>query len=308
MMLFAFSIFAYLKIAGVSRYLVILGMLIVWISMFLFKRRIADYMEVYQSRVYLDRRGYSYRYTTKYYLYILFTLSLYSFPIVLIATMGYERISEINMAFSNDAAFTLQGNVGPLIYWLFLASFLYAGFISSRTQRGNSTYGFMPDNYMQTYFSNEKIVVEGKYAEKSYNFSFLHDEIRSFVVLLLRKEVFYELPGDALMGKRSFIDDNEFRDTLIVYLEDKRGYLYNISYYVQEEELQEKIILTLKEKYWIPVTRVQVQSLWELKNTGVISMDFFLLGVKSFGIKEGENSSILRDGLRLVSRFLLLSS
>ena len=288
MILFAFSVFAYVWIDGVSRYLVILGILIVCVSIFLFYRRITDYMEVYQSRVYLDRRGYNYRYTVKHYLYTLFTLSLYSFPIVLIATIGYERINEINMAFSSDTTLTLQGNIGLLLPWLYLAASIYAGFTVNRRRPGNGTYELTSDNYMQTYFSNEKIVVEGKYSKKSYDFSFTRDEIRSFVVLLLRKEVFYKLPNDALIGKRSFMEDNEFRDTLIVYLEDKRGYLHNISYYVQEEELQEKIILTLKEKYWVPVTRVQVQSLRELKNMGVTTIDFFLLGVRSFGIKEGE--------------------
>ena len=273
--------FLYAEKVGSSRYFIVLGGVIFLVAILLFSRRRIDNVKVYQSRAYLDRRGYDYRYTAKYSLYIIFTLLLYSFPIILLVTIGYEGVNKTSIAFSDSLDF--------LLIWLFVTFIFYTVFIAMHLKTDDINYERDMSNYMQTYFLDNKIVVEGKYLEKSYNFSFIDNEIKNFVVLLLRKEAFYELPEDVLIG------EGRLRDTLLVYLEDKRGYLYSLSFYVQEEELQENILSTLEEKYSIPVTRIQVQSFQELKNAGIMSMGFFVPFEQSFSIKSDKFITVKRN-------------
>ena len=283
------SILVYQEINGSSRYFLILAVFVLWSALFLFYRRFKVYILLYQSREYLDKRSYNYKYKTKYYLRTIVILSLYSIPIVLIATVGYEGIPEVNSTFSNDLS---NYNLDELQYyvwaWLLLTFFFYFGFVFYRELLSSGGGG-----YMQTDFSGDGIMIAGKYSDQSYNFSFALDEIQSFVALLLRKEAFHQLSIKHSIGRR-VLDGIEFKDTLVIYLENRQGYLHNISYFIQEEELQERTLRTLRRKYRIPVTHIQVQSLQELRNAGIMTIGFYQSYFDLFRIKSGKFISIRR--------------
>ena len=283
------SIFVYREINGSSRYFLILAVFVLWLALFLFYRRFKAYIQLYQSREYLDKRSYNYKYKTKYYLRTIVILFLYSIPIVLIATVGYEGIPEVNSTFSNDLS---NYNLEELQYyvwvWLLLTFFFYFGFVFYRELLSSGGGG-----YMQTDFSGDGIVITGKYSDQSYNFSFALDEIQSFVALLLRKEAFHQLSIKHSIGRRA-LDGIEFKDTLVIYLENRQGYLHNISYFIQEEELQESTLRTLRKKYRIPVTHMQVQSLQELRNAGIMTIGFYQSYFDLFRVKSGKLISIRR--------------
>ena len=289
------SILVYQEINGSSRYFLILAVFVLWSALFLFYWRLKDYILLYQSREYLDKRSYNYKYKTKYYLRTIVILSLYSIPIVLIATVGYEGIPEVNSTFSNDLG---NYNLEELqwyyvLAWLLLTFFFYVRFVFYR-ELLSSTEGRKFGGHMQTDFSGDGIVIAGKYSDQSYNFSFALDEIQSFVALLLRKEAFSQLPYEHPIGRRAIIEAIEFKDTLVIYLENRQGYLHNISYFIQEEELQESTLRTLKEKYRIPVTHIQVQSLQELRNAGIMTIGFYQSYFDPFRTKSGKFISIRR--------------
>ena len=266
-------VLAYMQTTGLSRYLIILGLLIFWGSMLVFSLRIIALMQVYHSREHLDRRGYGYRYRVKYYLYILFALSLYSFPLVLLVTIGYKEVNEINMAFSDD--------LGYIFFWIiFVVHLPYIGFIVGRLKGDSGLSQFTGKNNMQTYFFDEKIVVEGKHTQNSYHFSFTRNEIRSFVIFLFNTtEQHKPFSDDAILDEAS-------NETWILCVENKRGYLHNISFYIQEKSLQEGIISTLKKKYGISIIHIPVQSIQNLRDIGVGRIHLFSsLGYESPAIR-----------------------
>ena len=264
-------IYTYTPTTGALHYFTMLCLFIIWVSLPVFARRIISYMQVYQSLAYLDRRGYSSRYRAKYYLHIASMFFLYGLPILLLITIGYEKISQVETGSSMGESAIVASYFFFFFFWCILTSMTYMGVIFARVKGQKSVIDqnkLSGNNYMQTNFSYDRIRVEGKYAKNNYTFSFRRDEIRSFVIISLTKEPLFALP------KQYRSPNKTSGEVWIAYVEDKQGYVYNLSLYMQGDRQQENIIPTLKEKYLeIPVRHIQAQNTQELIGVAAKQID-----------------------------------